>query len=375
MPSILDEQLPASLARTPRPSAPAQTPTPQPIVSAAPHEPASIIPEAPVSTPLQQKPLPPLKQPPQNDGRQSAIRTLQGDIASTVHSQNLSVADIALAQQRRSREASDAAPMDAAPRDRGNVWWILGALAFIFLGVGVATAVVYFLPDTNDIVVETPAGMLLPADEVRELDITGMTFDGLSNAIRAFAPTAGNPGTLTLISLVEGGRDSVSIPITTERFFELLHSRAPARLVRSLNDSFALGVATTDTPSVFLIFKTNAYENAFAGMLEWERLMADDLPFIAAQLPVPPAMPEAIAATSSATSTLPAATSTTPLIVSEEAFKDIVVQNKDVRALFFTDGSSRIVYAFPDKETLVITLDEKAFAQIFERLSAARFTR
>lgn len=368
------------------------TPAPTSIPQPPPPAPKPIL-ETPLQKAVEEKPLDPLQ-------KKAAIRTLQGDIAQTVHSQNISVADIALAEQKRAR-ASVPPPV---AEDSSGKWWIMGTGLFIFLGIAVIAGVFYFFPPQEDVpIVEGPQDTLLNADDRTVLDTAGMTFESFAKRVTDTLLVQGGPGTIRGVSLVRVlGEGSNVKHITTEEFFTLLASRAPARLIRSLSDGFVFGIATpTSKPSAFLLFKTNSYETAFAAMLEWEDLIADDLPFITYTMTAPETLvatttassTEDTASSTAATTTATGATTTTTttqnasttatttatsvpeFVPPPSRFTDIVVKNKDARALVYPDGTTRLLYAFPDKDTLIIAQNKETLSLLIDRLSAARFTR
>jgi len=372
-------------------------PTPAPATPPPPPPAPKPLPQTPLQKAVGAKPIDPLQ-------KKAAIRTLQGDIAQTVHSQNISVADIALAEQKRAHTSPEA-PIE---KDSSGKWWVMGTGLFILLGIAVIAGIFYFFPPQEDVpIVEGPQDTLLYADDRTVLDIAGMTFESFAKRVTDTLLVQGGPGTIRGVSLVRVlGEGSNVKHITTEEFFTLLKSRAPARLSRSLLDGFVFGVATpTSKPSAFLLFKTNSYETAFAGMLEWEDLIADDVPFITYTMgpPEPPIATTTATTTASTTkdatttkpfeidpleidpfesgaSTTPAtgtpATTAGPAFVPPPSrFVDMVVKNKDTRALVYPDGTIRLLYAFPDKETLVIAQNKEVLSLLIDRLSTARFTR
>ncbi len=50
-------------------------------------------------------------------------------------------------------------------------------------------------------------------------------------------------------------------------------------------------------------------------------------------------------------------------------FKDVVINNKDTRAILDGGGKIIFVYAFADKNTIVITTSREALQEIFNRLT------
>ncbi len=314
--------------------------------------------------------------------KQSAIRTLEGDIAQTVRGQGLSVADIALAEQKR-KAITTSEEIPEPPKESLGTWWVLGTILFLLLGGAVVAGVLYLRPGTDVPLVETPEQAQFPADARATIDVTGMTFDNFTAKIKESLLADAPLGTIRSVSLAQkmGTTTDTLTPISNGAFFALIKSRAPSRLVRSLEDSFVFGVATVDRPTAFLMFKTNSFETTFAGMLEWEPFIAEDVPFITKEIVLPPAPEPIVVATSTnGTSTIPTASST-PIVAPPPpeseigTFLDIVVKNEDVRALTLSDGTVRLLYSFPDKNTLIIAENKEALTLILERLSSARFTR
>ncbi|MEK7606432.1 MAG: hypothetical protein AAB458_02480 [Patescibacteria group bacterium] len=324
------------------------------------------VPVTPPPPPPKPAPLPP---------KNTAIRTLQSDIAETVQGRGISVADIALAEQKRSAASGEHTHEPKQPTN----WWAVGAMLFVLLGVGVTASIFLFAPKTPVDILDTGSGSNFPADKQTSLDVTEMTFDGFTNTVRDTLFAEFRLGTLMSVSLFEQTNLGENISVNTERFFSITKSRAPDRLIRSLEKEFVFGVATVDTPTGFLVFTTQNFENTFAGMLEWEPFMVDDLPFIARTILPPPIItPEVIVATTS-TSTLSASTTPPmapePFVIPTAVFKDIIVQNEDTRAAVLPDGTIRLLYSFPDRNTLIIAQSKETLTLILERINTARFTR
>src|SRR5690606_36716966 len=136
----------------------------------------------------------------------------------------------------------------------------------------------------------------------------------------------------------------------------------------------------------FLITTTNSYENTFDALLEWEAFMAEDLPVIAKQWAMdngqetnPESNPESlsIAPNTLATTTIRQTTTpTVPVFVPPPpapVWKDIIVRNKDVRALIDHEGNVLILYAFPKDGYLAIVQNQEALSVIDGALNSPVF--
>jgi hypothetical protein len=115
----------------------------------------------------------------------------------------------------------------------------------------------------------------------------------------------------------------------------------PGRLVRNLKDEYLIGVHTGETETIFYIFKIDDFDTVFAGVLEWESLMHRDL------------YNEALGT----------------------FFEDTYLQNKDTRIQKDNFGNTKLIYSFPNSETLLITATEEAFFEVFDRLTVSNATQ
>lgn len=323
-----------------------------------------------------------------------AIRTLHSDVAASVRDNNVSITKIALAQQAK----NEGLPFVAEEKQHFWSAWSIGTILLILGGVVVIVGALVVmlsknvsLPFTNQ---EPPAPTLVPVINRITVDTTRMPRAELTKTIKKFIDdNYSSPVALEALIVQEmvtatssEGESVMSLtPIDLERFFERLGSRASGRLVRSIGPDMTLGRAG-GTP--FLITTASSYETAFAGMLEWEPFMADDLPFLVKKItpdpaPVLPVEPVVDVSTSTASTTTASTTtatstaSTTPVVVlpppPAPTWKDVIVKNKDVRALVTRDGEVVLLYAFPKDGLMVIAQTKEAFTLIVDALNAPVF--
>jgi hypothetical protein len=123
---------------------------------------------------------------------------------------------------------------------------------------------------------------------------------------------------------------------------------------------------------LFVVVTHNFFQNAFAGMLSWENVMADDLKqFFGNTKPV-----QTTNITSNTTSTsTPTKTAWQPYFTLLGHFSDGIIKNKDAREFRTDTGNVIFLYSFIDNTKLVITSREGTLAEIITRLEQQAFIR
>ena len=114
-----------------------------------------------------------------------------------------------------------------------------------------------------------------------------------------------------------------------------------------------LGTAIANPNHPFIILGISSFENAFAGMLGWEKTMRSDFAgFIAIDHPGEPAVP-----------------------LVPETFTDTTIQNQDVRELIDASSSPLLLYTFIGTTKLVIATDPATLSAVITELNTTNTTR
>lgn len=327
--------------------------------------------------------------------RRASIRTLESDAAETINKKNLSVSSIALAQQQGAAKAV----RDILPEEKSHTLpWVLGGVGLAVLGA-IVVVIAYLMQTqapTTPVVVTAPDS-IIPGIEETTLDVTSMTRAKMIQTLSALPSAYAQKEGVSLVRLIayaeqkdaEGNTVRSVENVLPVDFFNSLSARGTDRLERSLGKITYFGIVSRGgitTP--FLAFEVISYESAFAGLLEWENSLPEDVPFITRTpvvLPPPPApiLPPTSTTTPTDTSTTtatttPVAPAPTVVKVTTSAipvFKDFSVKNKDTRAYFAEDGSVRILYSFLSQKLLIVAPDENTLTDVIDYISTARFSR
>lgn len=177
---------------------------------------------------------------------------------------------------------------------------------------------------------------------------------------RAVASASVPPGNLVQLYVTKetlGGR----VLLSAQEFMELLSPRVPGRLTRALEATYTFGAHRREQTDPFLVVNVTFFENAFAGILEWETTMRTDLaPLFGARASGP------------SKRTAPA---TTADIIRAGKFQDQVIQNKDARVLLDQNDNIVLLYSFIDRKTLILTTNIETFIEIHGRMTSGRVVR
>ena len=304
---------------------------------------------------------------PDNEHALPRIRTYEGDVAETLAHRHVSATTVALAENKKSGvgERLGSPTISGAPTHtlRNAIFSILS----ITLVAGGAIGG-YYLYGQSPLAASTPVSTsnsntlttsLIQADSSSLIKTDNLSAGTILAAIKAEIAKSQAPGTIKEIILVNTASDGTISRLPIGELLSTFAIPAPNLLSRTLTNQWMLGVSTDSSgqKTPFVIVTTNFFQNAFAGMLQWESSMASDLaPYLNLNTQV----------SSSAPLNNPLANG---------SFRDEIVQNKDVRAFVTKNGETAFVYSFLDNNTLAITGNDQALSQIISRLEQRAFVR
>jgi hypothetical protein len=285
-----------------------------------------------------------------NINKKGVIRTYQSDAVEHLREGNISATGIAIAESKKRLEQQK----EVKTKRKKSFVFVVGII-FLIAGISIITFLLLMKGDghTNIVIPETS---LVFSENQEILNVSDLTVNELiSETIKTRDSASISLGSITnLVFVKEDG--GISSSLTTEEFFNGLGIRAPGSLVRAVDQTYMFGIHAFDRNQMFLVFKVRSLQQAFAGMLDWERLMIDDLfgMFIEHNI------------------------QNTDLGIrevfgSDDIFEDVVMYNRDVRLINDLSGETRLLYTFPDPETLIITTNRNTLREILDRITTTRF--
>ncbi len=286
------------------------------------------------------------------------LKTYRGDAEEAIQRQKESIASMALREQKkRADEKKSEVPPAISPENQKRIMVIIATVVGIAaVGGGIFAFVRYgnfsftkTKPGDTVVVKNNPATpSLIPPRYEREIDVaTTASKNTLAGIVAEEIAKVQEAGSVTNIFLTKThsqalqtvgiGKDVVS----TEIFLSTFFADAPEALKRSLDSNFMLGVYydTVKKGRAFILFKTNSFETSFAGMLSWEKTLPQDLGLILGAK-------EGVG-----------------------GFKDVVMRNKDTRALLDRGQVPVFLYSFIDRNTVLVTADKETFGNILDILN------
>jgi len=298
--------------------------------------------------------------------KQSIVRTYKSDAEEAIKMEKMSSVSIALAEEKKKQKYHPIASSDTAPRSKKTLLFVI-SLLFVFAGIGA-----FNFNYIKEKLKMTPApkkgfeiATLITSDSNTEFDLSKLdkknVVNSLSEIINTTDVKSNSIQNIYVTKNVIGEGKKTKTSVTSKEFLPLIISKIPDILLRSLSPEYMLGVHSWNGNQPFIILKTDSYENAFAGMLSWEKNMAGDLNMLFPRNNLP---------------SIQDGTTTTEQILSyKKDFEDVLVKNKDTRALRNEDGDIFLIYSLPDKETVIITSNTDTLAELFDRIIRSRAIR
>lgn len=283
------------------------------------------------------------------------IRTYQGDLASALKNQNESLYSIQ--QKEKQRYASLGITVGEGADENGDesrksfkFFFVGGFFLFALSAVAGYYAYTEFIKKSTPPEISLPSSRFIGVDKeskiIVDADSTRLSiFEAINNSSKD------NPEN-SIQQILIYDKSSTSTPISVTRFFGLIRYTGSGSFLRSLKDDFMLGTVGNRR---FLILKTNSFENAFGGMLSWEKNIFEDIGGIFT------------------TRSMVNGINFSPI------FKDAIYENKDSRVIFTSDenGNEKVVmmYSFFNNDTIIVTEDETVLKSIIDKLNKEKIRR
>lgn len=228
-------------------------------------------------------------------------------------------------------------------KNNKNMAMIVLSGILVFVGIGaVAAIVVVFGVKTQDMEDKKFSSVVLSSIDY---DYKKMFILNDINSIKdAVDDTFDNSilpsGTIKNIFFTQKNDLGFAKQTTSKVFLETLDTRAPNQFIRNLGDKFSVGVVALDKNKPFLIFETINFDATYNNLLAWEKSILYDMGnlFRVNQK------------------------------YFETEFSDIILSNKDVRAVLDKEGNLIFAYSFIDEHRIAFFTDNQVLKIILSNM-------
>jgi hypothetical protein len=324
------------------------------------------------------------------------IRTYSDDVASLVKNRKVSTAKIIMAEQKKrmvQQMNEEESEEKTSKSKKGALIKFVISIILIGLGGGALWAAINFgiIPEdfANKLPGFKPNQSTIVGTQTIEVLANNKTNGEIKNELLKKLSQIQSDNLDEIVELkvnfIEQTEDGeIKSSINSVGFLNIIGANVNNRFSRSLSEDFTYGVYKEVEPTPFIIFKTDDINISFAEILEWESFMYQDLKDM---LKLKPEVPEFIVveqevsttttdgSEENATTTVEVAIPNPEPKFNRSEFTDIVLSNRDVRAIVDDIGSIIMMYSFIDDETILFTKNINVFQQIIQRLSNQQLLR
>jgi len=277
-----------------------------------------------------------------------SLRTYQGDMQEHIEVKNETVATIAIAEQKKKIEHNEPTYTEPKARSsqtsRSGLFVVVGIICLIIGGL--VSGAIYFLQtegtETSNAPIEKT---LISFTERKEITLPAINVSTLASVLlqeqNSFKPAVNN---VLYTTFIHDGIEAKPADL-----FRLVAENAGDALKRNISEAM-FGVYSYNTNEIFIVVHPEDFGIVYSAMLNWESALGGNLsPFF-------PLLSQHLA--------------TNPSVFTDETYK-----NKDVRVIRNDSGKTVLLYGFIDKNTLVITANEKIFEAVLSRYLQQQLSR
>jgi hypothetical protein len=296
------------------------------------------------------------------------LQTYQTDVESVITQKNISGVDIVTAESERAGKRGGLFTFPEKGIDMGKLKKVSTLLCSLALVIG-AAALLYFVflrPAPTSPGQVTAVAPFIGVDETQVLVLTPEQVKRsvmMGNLVSLKNKTGVSLGLISRIYVTSSSstvKDVLPPQLDVQSLLSTLGPNTSSDFLPTLDPTYyILGVHVYDGNQPFLILRVDSYEQAFSGMLAWERTMPQELAPLFTRTPRPKLPGEVV----------PEATSTVPSITSTQ-FQDKIVENHDARVITNAQGDILLLWTFLDRNTLVIATNDATLRELISRRSS-----
>lgn len=284
----------------------------------------------------------------QSDTDIKVLRTYTSDMADVVRTNEMSVIKIALAEKEKRDQ--EAIYKEAEGTKTSKAFLVIGGIILI---IGAITGSYFLIEkkktnETPQATTTTTIASFILYDSQLKIDTT--TTKNVTELIELIKQKSQKNTIGVEAIFLTREANNLTESLTSNNFLFLIEATTPGALKRSLSDVYLLGRYTSqkspDENNKFLIFQTSDYSLSYKAMLDWEKTMLRDLSVLF-DININDLNNQTLG----------------------EPWKDILINNKDVRVLYGENGEGILYYVFVNKNNFIIASNIDTLKEIMERVT------
>jgi hypothetical protein len=286
------------------------------------------------------------------DNKAAVLHTLKQDVEGLVQNRKISMLRAAALESDKNVSAAE---LQRDPiREQQSSWLLVSAVIIAILALITAGATYYSHTVSEELSADTLTQArydtaLVFFEHVQPFEITDLESYELRGGLAQLRGTIpATLGSITLIDFLHKRYDPtvsgyITEPVDLGSFLQTLKPHMPETLLSSLTGDYFVGVHAIEENAPLILLKVASADHAFAGMLDWEKQIGQDLqPFFESRgVPVGGEILQ---------------------------FSDLSIDSIDARVVRGADGNIRIIYAIIEKNVLVITDNIQTLREIADRV-------
>ncbi len=281
----------------------------------------------------------------EHEGHLKSIRTYSSDLAEAIKESKGSIVKIAIAEdERRQQERKE---FEDAPKK--NALFALGSVLIILITIASLYGIFWYKKTSKvePVIVPPVPDTVIKSEFEGAINVSGMTRTQMIPAIRASVLTPGiRPGTIKNVKIVEGGLGGVApTDVAVGKFLKMLDTHASNDFIRALSSDYMVGIYLYEKANLFFVLTGQSHDYLQKGMIDWEPFLFEDI---------------------------------APLFgidtmgdfakYNDTPFKDVIVENREARAVVDENNKPLFFYTFLNPETIFISVDPKTLTQAVLKL-------
>lgn len=271
--------------------------------------------------------------------KKRVIKTYRDFAVNALEDNPTSLANMII-KEKKKRERKE----DSSVRNPKNMFVITISIILSFIGVAAIAMSIFFVSKTNEDSNDKKfsAKPIFIVDNNYEVGNELKDYDNVKKSVSDLLESVIPIGTIKGLYFTKKDQFGYNKQAIAKDFMDVLDTRVPNQFIRNLDNEFSLGIVNTysNGNKPFLVLKTINFDSSYNNMLAWEKTMLYDVGILFG--------------------------------VNQKyygtQFSDIILFNKDVRAVLDNHANLVFGYSFIDPHRIVFFTDSQVLKTVINNL-------